>query len=63
MEEYDDLLDAAKAFPQIQKKHFMFISKNGFTESVASRAKKEHSILLTITDLYSTRHASAEPNI
>jgi AAA+ ATPase superfamily predicted ATPase len=52
MEEYDDLLDAAKAFPQIQKKHFMFISKNGFTEPVAERANKEGSILLTIADLY-----------
>ena len=52
MEEYDDLIEAAKAFPGITKKHFMFISKNGFSASVSERAKTEDVKLLSIDDLY-----------
>ncbi|MGN0361774.1 MAG: ATP-binding protein [Bilifractor sp.] len=52
MEEYDDLQNAAKAFPHIQKKHFIFISKSGFTEPVTQRAITEDTTLLTIEDLY-----------
>ncbi len=51
MEEYDDLLLAAKAFSESMKKHFMFISKSGFTASVKERAKKEGVVLLTAEDL------------
>lgn len=53
MEEYDDLLAAAMAFPHIHNKHFMFISKNGFTEPVVERARREGVTLLTIKDIYS----------
>lgn len=51
MEEYDDLLTAAEAFPNMTEKHFMFISKSGFTEPVWERAQKEGTVLLTCDDL------------
>lgn len=37
MEEYTDLLNAAKAFPKIKEKHLCFISKSGFTEPVKNK--------------------------
>lgn len=52
MEEYDDLMIAAAAFPKITKRHFMFFSKSGFTQPVVERARKEGAMLLTIADLY-----------
>ena len=52
MEEYEDLLTATKAFPKVTEKHLMFISKSGFTASVARRAKDEGAALLTLEDLF-----------
>ena len=52
MEEYEDLFLAAKAFPDAMKKHFMFISKSGYADSVKRRAEEEHVALLTIQDLF-----------
>lgn len=51
MEEYDDLVNATKAFPKIEKKHLYFISKGGYTQPVVERAKKEEAVLLTLDDL------------
>lgn len=52
MEEYDDLLAAAMAFPNIPKKYFYFFSKSGYTQPVVERAKRDGSVLLEIDDLY-----------
>ncbi len=52
MEEYDDLITAAQAFPADMKKHFVFISKSGFTDSVQRRATEEGTVLLTAEDLF-----------
>ena len=53
MEEYEDLMNASKAFPRIKKKYYWFISKSGFTAPVARRAESEGVTLRTIEDLYS----------
>jgi len=52
MEEYEDLLTAAKAFPDISKQYFYLFSKGGYTQPVIERAKREGSVLLGIDDLY-----------
>ncbi len=52
MEEYEDLLIAAKAFPDDMKKYFLFISKSGFTSPVQQRAAREGAVLLTLKDLF-----------
>ena len=52
MEEYDDLMTATTAFPKITKRHFLFFSKSGYTNSVIERAAREGIVLLTIPDLY-----------
>lgn len=52
MEEYNDLVQAAAAFPKVTKRHFFFFSLSGYTESVIERAHKEGAVLLGITDLY-----------
>ena len=52
MKEYEDLLTAARAFPQISTRHFMFFSKSGYEKPVAERAAREGTRLLTISDLY-----------
>ena len=52
MEEYEDLLLAAKAFPETMKKQLMFISKSGYVDSVKRRAEEEGALLLTIQDLF-----------
>lgn len=52
MEEYEDLITATKAFPDITEKHLMFISKSGYTEPVKTRADKEGVVLLTLEDLF-----------
>ncbi len=51
-DEYENLLIAIKAFPNIQEKHLWFISKSGYTNSVIEQAKKNHATLLTIDDLF-----------
>lgn len=52
MEEYDDLITASKAFPQLKKKYFMFISKGGYTAPVQKRGEEDGTLLLTIEDLF-----------
>lgn len=52
MEEYEDLVIAAKAFPKTMKKYLLFISKGGFTVSVQRRAEEEGAVLLTAEDLF-----------
>lgn len=51
MDEYDDLVAATKAFPHVEEKYLMFISKSGFTEPVEKRAAKEGTTLLQLEDL------------
>ena len=51
-DEYEDLVTATKAFPNIEEKHLWFISKSGYTKSVVEQAKKDHATLLTIDDLF-----------
>ncbi len=52
MEEYEDLLDAAEAFPEVKEKYLIFISKSGYTAAVKRRAQKEGARLLTLKDLF-----------
>ena len=52
LEEYNDLVNATKAFPNIEEKYLYFVSKSGYTESVKRRAKLDGVILLTIDDLF-----------
>ncbi|MCD8156181.1 MAG: DUF234 domain-containing protein, partial [Clostridiales bacterium] len=52
MEEYDDLITAAHAFPDDMKKHFMLIRNSGFTAPVCRRAAEEGAVLLTAEDLF-----------
>ena len=52
MEEYEDLMTAAKAFPAEMKKYFLFISRSGYTEPVRRRAAEEGVKLLTLEDLF-----------
>lgn len=51
MEEYEDLLLATGSFPNLKEKHFMYMSKSGFVESVVRRAQEENVRLLTLDDL------------
>ncbi len=52
MEEYDDLVRATAAFPNITERHLVFFSKSGFTRPVAERAAREGARLLTVGDLF-----------
>lgn len=52
MEDYDDTLNAVKAFPDMQKYYLYFFSKSGFTDSVRSRAAEEGAHLIEIDDLF-----------
>ncbi len=52
MEEYDDLVMATKAFPNIEEKYLYFISKSGYTRPVIERAEREGTVLLTIKDMF-----------
>lgn len=51
-DEYEDLLTATKAFPNMEEKHLWFFSKSGYTRSVIEQARKDHATLLTIDDLF-----------
>ena len=51
-DEVEDLFNAAKAFPKIQEKHFIFISKSGYSNSVIAKAKEQRITLFTIDDLF-----------
>lgn len=52
LDEYEDLMTAAKAFPDITEKHFRFISKSGYSDSVIQKAQQDGTVLLTIDDLF-----------
>lgn len=52
LEEYEDLLNATKAFPKVKEKYLYFISKSGFTEPVKRQAEIDHAVLLSIDDLF-----------
>lgn len=50
--EYEDLVTATKAFPDITNKYLYFISKSGYSESVKRQAAIDGAILLEIDDLF-----------
>ena len=52
MSEYDDLITASLAFPQVKEKTLMFFSLSGYTSSVERRAAAEGTILLSADDLF-----------
>lgn len=52
MEEYEDLVTATAAFPEVKEKHLVFFSRGGYAASVKKRAEKEAAVLLGIDDLY-----------
>lgn len=52
LEEYEDLVNATKAFPDIKTKYLYFISKSGYTEPVKRQAELDGTILLEIDDLF-----------
>ncbi len=51
-EEYVDLVNATKAFPDIDEKYLYFVSKSGYADSVKRQAKIDNAVLLTIDDLF-----------
>lgn len=51
-EEYEDLMTASLAFPDMKEKYFYFVSKSGFTKPVQLQAEKDGASLLTIDDLF-----------
>ena len=53
--EYEDLVIATKAFPNIKTKHLYFISKSGYSNSVINQAKKDGATLLTLNDLFNVK--------
>ena len=52
LEEYTDLVNATKAFPNIEEIYLYFVSKSGYTEPVKRQAEIDCAILLTIYDLF-----------
>ncbi len=52
LKEYEDLINATKAFPKIKKKYLYFVSKSGYTEPVKRQAQIDQAILLEIDDLF-----------
>ena len=54
MEDYDDTVNAIKAFPNIKQYYLYFFSKSGFTDSVRRRAEEEGAVLVETDDLFET---------
>jgi len=52
MEDYDDTIDAIKAFPKVKQYYLYFFSKSGFTDPVRRRAAEEGAVLVEIDDLF-----------
>ena len=50
--EYEDLINATKAFPDIREKYLYFISRSGYTEPVKRQAAIDGAVLLEIDDLF-----------
>lgn len=53
MEEYNDLVTATEAFPNIREKNLIFISKSGFSETVRRRAEEEGAELVEVQKMFS----------
>ncbi len=51
-DEYEDLVMATQAFPNLEEKYLWFISKSGYSDSVVRQAKEDGAVLLTIDDLF-----------
>ena len=51
-DEYEDLVMATQAFPNLEEKYLWFISKSGYSDSVVRQAQKDGAVLLTIDDLF-----------
>ena len=51
-DEYEDLKTAMSAFGNVKEKYMIFISKSGFTDSVAAAAEQDGATLLTIDNLF-----------
>lgn len=51
-EEYQNLLDATKAFPNLKEKYLYFVSKSDYTEPVKKQASIDGTTLLRIDDLF-----------
>lgn len=52
MGEYDDLLTAAEAFPDVKEKYLIFISKSGFADAVKRRAEEEGAELVEVREMF-----------
>lgn len=52
MEEYDDLVTATEAFPDVKEKRLMFISKGGVTETVRRRAEEEGAEVVEVRKMF-----------
>lgn len=52
MEEYNDLVTATEAFPNIREKNLIFISKSGFSETVRTRAEEEGAELVEVREMF-----------
>lgn len=52
MEEYNDLVTATEAFPNIREKNLIFISKSGFSETVRRRAEEEGAELVEVREMF-----------
>lgn len=51
-EEYTNLINATKAFPNIEERYLYFVSKSGYTEPVKRQAEIDNAVLLSIDDLF-----------
>ena len=51
-DEYEDLVMATQAFPNLEEKYLWFISKSGYSDSVVRQAKEDGAVLLSIDDLF-----------
>ena len=52
MEDYDDTINAVKAFPNVTRYYLYFFSRSGFSEPVKRRAAEENAVLVSIDDLF-----------
>lgn len=52
MKEYDDLVAATEAFPNVKEKWLLLISKGGFTEAVKRRAEDEGTEVVEIGEMF-----------
>ena len=55
IEEYENLVTATTAFPDIKQKHLIFFSKGGYTDAVKKRATQDGTMLLGTDDVVGDR--------